>query len=236
MPPAVRTSGRIETDRRLVAAVTADFGGVVERLYVNATGRPVDRGQPLLEVSSPEFIATQGEYAAAALAMANGDTRVDRQEAAASSLKRLREWNVPAEQLEALARTGEVRRTMVLRSPVTGVVTARNAVPGTRFRPGAPLVQVTDLGSVRVVAELPGPDVAGIRVGARATVRTDAYPDKAFSGTVTGVDATPKAQTRTVSVRMELANQAGLLKPGMTAQVELPAADAASLRRGPARS
>lgn len=239
MPPVMRTvraSGRIETDRRLVATVTADFPGVVERLHVTANGQPVGLGQPLLEVSSPEFIATQREYAAAALAMANGDTRIHRQESAAASLRRLRAWNIPAEQLEALARTGEVRRSMVLRSPVTGVVTSRNAVPGMRFRPGEPLLQVTDPGSVRVVAEVAGPDIAGIRVGAHATVRTDAYPDKAFSGIVTGVDATPTAQARTVSVRMELPNRAGLLKPGMSAQVELPAGGADPSRRGPARS
>ena len=227
----VRASGRVEPDERRVYAVTAKFEGYVERLHVNATGQPVGRGQALFEVYSPELVSAQREYAIAAqgmrsLAGAGGDAAAGMRQLAESSLLRLRNWDIPAEQVDALARTGEVRRTVTFRSPVSGIVTEKKAVQGMRFMPGETLYQVTDLGSVWVIADVFEQDIGSLKPGSRATVRINAYPEKAFSGTVTYVYPTLKAETRTIPVRLELANPGHLLKPAMFAQVELPAGDA----------
>ncbi len=227
----VRASGRVEPDERRVYAVTAKFEGYVERLHVNATGQPVGRGQALFEVYSPELVSAQREYAIAAqgmrsLAGAGGDAAAGMRQLAESSLLRLRNWDIPAEQVDALARTGEVRRTVTFRSPVSGIVTEKKAVQGMRFMPGETLYQVTELGSVWVIADVFEQDIGSLKPGSRATVRINAYPEKAFSGTVTYVYPTLKAETRTIPVRLELANPGHLLKPAMFAQVELPAGDA----------
>ena len=227
----VRASGRVEPDERRVYAVTAKFEGYVERLHVNATGQPVGRGQALFEVYSPELVSAQREYAIAAqgmrsLAAAGGDAAAGMRQLAESSLLRLRNWDIPAEQVDALARTGEVRRTVTFRSPVSGIVTEKKAVQGMRFMPGETLYQVTDLGSVWVIADVFEQDIGSLKPGSRATVRINAYPERAFSGTVTYVYPTLKAETRTIPVRLELANPGHLLKPAMFAQVELPAGDA----------
>jgi hypothetical protein len=87
------------------------------------------------------------------------------------------------------------------------------------------LYQVTDLGAVWVIADVFEQDIAAMRPGARAAVRINAYPERSFPGTVTYVYPTLKAETRTVPVRIELANPGQLLKPAMFAQVELPAGD-----------
>ena len=195
----VRASGRVEPDERRVYAVTAKFEGYVERLHVNATGQPVGRGQALFEVYSPELVSAQREYAIAAqgmrsLAGAGGDAAAGMRQLAESSLLRLRNWDIPAEQVDALARTGEVRRTVTFRSPVSGIVTEKKAVQGMRFMPGETLYQVTDLGSVWVIADVFEQDIGSLKPGSRATVRINAYPEKAFSGTVTYVYPTLKAR------------------------------------------
>jgi Cu(I)/Ag(I) efflux system membrane fusion protein/cobalt-zinc-cadmium efflux system membrane fusion protein len=145
-------------------------------------------------------------------------------ELAESGLTRLRNWDISDEQVKALTQSGTARRTLTFRSPVAGIVTEKKAVQGMRFMPGDALYQVTNLSSVWVIADVFEQDIGMVKTGAKATVRINAYPDKVFTGSITYVYPTLTAETRTVPVRVELTNAGGLLKPGMFAQVELPAA------------
>jgi RND family efflux transporter MFP subunit len=223
----VRASGRVEVDERRTFAVAPKFEGWVERLHVNATGQPVGRGQPLFEAYSPELVSAQREYAIAAKGMAgaSAETQSAMHQLAEAALVRLRNWDISDEQLKALAAGGEPRRTLAFRSPVAGVVTEKKAVQGMRFMPGDTLFQVADLSSVWVVADVAEQDIARVKAGARARLRVDAYPDRSFEANIAYIYPTLNAQTRTISVRLELANPGGLLKPAMYAQVELPAAE-----------
>ncbi len=225
----VRASGRIAPDERRLYAITPKFEGYVERLHVNVTGQPVGKGQPLFEVYSPELVSAQREYAIAAqgvdaLKEAGGEAQRGMRQLAESSLMRLKNWDISEEQLKALAKSGETRRTLTFRSPVTGIVTEKKALQGMRFMPGEALYQVADLSAVWVVADVFEQDIGLVKPGAKATVRINAYPDKAFTGAITYVYPTLNAETRTVPVRVEVANAGQLLKPGMFAQVELPVA------------
>jgi Cu(I)/Ag(I) efflux system membrane fusion protein len=80
---------------------------------------------------------------------------------------------------------------------------------------------VTDLSSVWVVADVFEQDIGLVKAGAKASVTLPAYPGQAFAGTITYVYPTLKAETRTVPVRIELANPKQLLKPAMFAQVDV---------------
>lgn len=221
----IRAAGRVEVDESRLATVAPKFEGYVERLHVNLTGQPVARGQALFELYSPELVSAQREYAIAlqgvqSLKGASNEVQAGMQQLASASLQRLKNWDVPDEQIKLLASTGEARRTLTLRSPVAGIVMEKKAVQGMRFMPGEMLYQVADLSSVWVIADVAEQDIGQLRVGAKAQVRINAYPDKLFSGTVRYVYPTLNAQTRTVPVRLELANPGGLLKPAMYAQVE----------------
>ncbi|MBL0142046.1 MAG: efflux RND transporter periplasmic adaptor subunit [Betaproteobacteria bacterium] len=222
----VRASGRVEVDERLLATIAPKFEGYVERLHVNITGQPVTKGQPLFEAYSPELVSAQREYAIAsrgvkALKDANAESRSGMAQLAESSLTRLRNWDVSDEQIAALEKTGEASRSITFRSPATGIVMEKKAVSGMRFMPGEMLYQVADLSRVWVLADVNEQDIGLIANGRKAQVRINAYPDKRFEGVVTYVYPTLKMETRTVPVRLELANPGGLLKPGMYAQVEL---------------
>ena len=222
----VRAAGRIEPDERRSFTIAPKFEGYVEKLLVNATGQAVAKGQVLLEAYSPELVAAQREYAIAtqgvqALAQAGAEAQKSMQQLADASLARLRNWDVSEAQVKELAASGSSKRTLTFRSPVSGIVTEKKAVQGMRFMPGDALYQVTDLSSVWVVADVAEQDIGAVRLGARATVKINAYPDKTFAAALTYIYPTLNAETRTVPVRLELANPGGLLKPGMFAQLEL---------------
>ena len=225
----VRAAGRIEPDERRMYAISPKFEGYVERLFVNVTGQPVGKGQPLFEVYSPELVSAQREYAIAAqgvqkLKDAGGEAQGAMSQLAESSLMRLKNWDISEEQVKALTKSGETRRTLTFRSPVSGIVTEKRAVQGMRFMPGEALYQIADLSAVWVVADVFESDIGLVKPGAKARVTINAYPDKVFEGKVAYVYPTLTADTRTVPVRIELANPGGLLKPAMYAQVELPVA------------
>jgi len=222
----VRAAGRIEVDEGRSYAIAPKFEGYVERLHVNATGQAVAKGQALFEVYSPELVSAQREYAIAAqgvesLKGAGGEAQGSMKQLADSSLARLRNWDISEAQVKELARSGETRRTLTFRSPVSGVVTEKKALQGMRFMPGEALYQVADLSSVWVLADVFEQDIRQVKNGSPVQVTVDAYPEQKFSGKVAYVYPTLRPETRSVQVRIELANPRLLLKPGMFAQVEL---------------
>jgi Cu(I)/Ag(I) efflux system membrane fusion protein len=222
----VRAAGRIEPDERRLFAVTAKFEGYVERLHVNATGQPVGKGQTLFEAYSPDLVAAQREYAIAvqgqeAMKDAGAQAQAGMGQLAESSLARLRNWDLSPGQVSALVKSGQVQRTIVFPSPVSGVVTEKKVLQGMRFMPGELLYQVTDLSSVWVIADLAEQDIGLVKLGAKARVTTTAYPNEPIAGRITYVYPTMKADTRTIQVRVEIPNPGQRLKPAMFAQVEL---------------
>ncbi|MDE2418405.1 MAG: efflux RND transporter periplasmic adaptor subunit [Burkholderiales bacterium] len=225
----VRAAGRIEPDERRLFTIAPKFEGYVEHLNVNITGQQVGRGQVLFEAYSPELVAAQREYVIAAHGMralkeADAQNQLSMKQLADSSLTRLKNWDVSDEQIKALSTTGETKRTLTFRSPVSGVVMEKRAVQGMRFMPGEMLYQVADLSKVWVIADVFEQDIGSVKLGSKATVQINAYPGMSFIGTVTYIYPTLKAETRTVPVRIELANSGFQLKPSMFAEVELSTA------------
>lgn len=226
---SVRAAGRVEPDERRFYTIAPKFEGYVERLHVNVTGQAVGKGQALFEAYSPELLSAQREYVIAAQgvnALKDGDAQSQSgmKQLADSSLQRLKNWDVSEEQIKSLSSSSEAKRTLTYRSPVSGIVMEKKAVQGMRFMPGEALYQIADLSSVWVVADVFEQDIGLVKVGSKASVQISAYPDKKFTGTITYVYPTLNAETRTVPVRIELANPGLMLKPSMFAQVELSVA------------
>jgi len=172
----VRAAGRVEPDERRTYAISPKFEGYVEQLHVNVTGQPVGKGQPLFEVYSPELVSAQREYAIAAqgveaLKGADATAQAGMKQLAESSLARLKNWDISEAQVKALAQSGETKRTLTFRSPVSGVITEKKALQGMRFMPGEVLYQVADLSSVWVVADVFEQDIGFVKTGASAKVR-----------------------------------------------------------------
>lgn len=225
----VRAAGRIEIDERRTYTVAPKFEGWVERLYVSATGQAVRKGQPLFEVYSPELIGALREYALAAQGEsslqdakedASDAAKTSMQQLAAASLARLKNWGIADEQIKEWSQD-KAKRSLTFYAPVSGIVLEKKAVQGMRFMPGEMLYQIADLSSVWVLAEVAEQDIGSVKVGSIAQLDLTAYPDKHFNGKVDFIYPTLNTATRTVQVRVELANPQGLLKPAMFADVEL---------------
>ena len=225
---SIRVVGRVEADERLTYTVAPKFEGWIEKLHVNTTGQTVRKGQPLLEVYSPELVSAQKEYAIAQqgqrdLKNASSEAQAGMKQLAESSLTRLKNWDISDEQIQALSRNGDSKRTLTYRSPANGIVMEKKAVQGMRFMPGEVLYQIADLSSVWIIADVFEQDLALVKPGQNARVKVNAYPGKEFSARVAYIYPTLNAQTRSVPVRLELANPGGLLKPAMYADIELAA-------------
>ena len=223
----VRTAGTVVMDEARVATVTPKINGFVERLYVNTTGQPVRRGEPLAEIFSAELIAAEEELLLARrLDRTVGQSAVpgvpsSSGELLAAARRRLRLWDVSDAQIDDVLRTGRSRRTITLYSPVTGVVTDKKVTQGQAVQAGTELYVVADLSSVWVDAQVRESDAADLRVGSGADLEFATYPGRAYKGRVTFLYPTVAEQTRSLRARIAIANADGRLKPGMYATVRL---------------
>jgi Cu(I)/Ag(I) efflux system membrane fusion protein len=225
----VRAVGVIEADERRLHTVSPRFEGWIQRLYVNTTGQPVRRGEPLMEVYSPDLVAAQQEYLIAwrglqSVTGAGPEVGASMRSLIESALQRLRNLDISEEEVQRLQTEGKARQVLVLRSPANGVVLEKPSVAGMRFMPGEVLYRIADLSSVWLIAEVFEQDLGLVRQGQPAKIGVDAYPGRAFDGKVSFVYPTFTAETRTGKVRVELPNPGGALKPAMYAQVEIAAA------------
>jgi membrane fusion protein, copper/silver efflux system len=209
----IRSTGRVTADERRVAQVRTKFEGFIDTLYVNFTGQPVRRGDPLAAIYSPDLLATQNELILAERNHSDlGRTLAD------AARARLRLWDMSTADIDRVARTGHATRDVVLRSPVSGVVTTKNAVAGARVMPSDTLYEITDLSHVWVLADVYESEIQAVRLGTTAQVIVGGAT---LAGRVTFIGPVIAAQTRTATVRIELDNPAALLKPDMYADVLL---------------
>jgi Cu(I)/Ag(I) efflux system membrane fusion protein len=213
----LRVTGRIEIDERRLYTIAPRFEGWVEHLYVNTTGQAVTKGQALFDVYSPELVSAQREHALAvqglaALKDADDDAKLSMQQLADASAARLKNWNMA---------DADAAQRITFRAPANGIVLEKKAVQGMRFMPGEMLYQIADLSSVWVIAEVPEQDIGQVRLGSRTQVTVDAWPERSFDGKVAFIYPTLNSATRTVQVRIEIANPKALLKPAMFANAQI---------------
>ncbi len=228
MSRTIRAVGTIEASERGLYTVSPKFEGWITTLIVNTTGATVRRGQPLLAFYSPELVTAQEEYRVATRTLqsmgdAPPDSRANMQSLVEGSLQRLRNWGIADADLADLTTGKDTRRSLMLRSPADGVVIEKAARAGMRFMPGEPLFQIADLSGVWIVASVFEQDLEFVRSGQTAVVSLAAYPGRKFTGKVTFVYPTVQPETRTARIRIELPNEAGLLKPALYGTVEIVA-------------
>jgi hypothetical protein len=226
----IRTVGRVTADERRLHHVHTKFEAYIERLHVDYTGKYVRKGEPLASLYSPELVATQQEYllawrgqrqlAKSALpSVVQGGA--DLLEAAR---QRLLLWDIRADDIARMEKTGEVRRTLDLHSPVSGYVTQKMAVHGMRVTPVDTLFDIADLRHLWVMADVYESDLAAVRVGMPAELTLSYLPGKTWRGAVTYIAPVVEEKTRTVKVRVDVDNAEGALKPEMFAEVLLQSA------------
>jgi membrane fusion protein, copper/silver efflux system len=227
----IRTVGRVEFDEKNLATANTKIEGWIEKLYIDYTGRKVQKGEPLAEIYSPELVATQQEYlnilrwAEQGKAVNNERTAMmllkDAQTLLEAAKKRLQLWDISDEQIAKIETSGKPIRTLTIYSPVSGYVTQKMAVQGMRVMPGEKLFDVVDLSSVWIVADIYEYELPLVKVGQTARIGLSYFPGKEFSSKVDYIYPALASDTRTAKVRFGIPNADGELKPQMFTNVEI---------------
>lgn len=223
----VRAVGLIKYNEEKLYTVNTKISGWIEKLYVNYTGQPVRRGQPLLEIYSPDLVTTQQEYLLAlnnknAVSQSNFSSIRDGAESLLNSTRqRLNNWDIPQSEIDRLQNTGEVRKTLQLNAPASGVVIHKNAVEGLHVMSGMDLYKIADLSTVWVEASIYDYELPWISQGQEATAELSYLPGKSYQGKVSYIYPYLDEKARTATIRLEFRNPDLQLKPGMYATVHL---------------
>jgi Cu(I)/Ag(I) efflux system membrane fusion protein len=223
----IRTVGRFDVDERKLTAVTLKVGGYVEDLFVDYTGKPVRKGDPLFSIYSPDLVSAEQEYLVARetkKALAN--TKVpSAAESAASLLRASRErlllWGLSEPQIRAIEEAGKPSLYQTVASPATGVVLEKMIIVGQSVQAGMTLYRIADLSTIWVYGDVYEYELPFVKVGQQADIRLSYVPDRIFHARVAYVYPTLDAKTRTAKIRFELENRDLFLRPEMFGSVEL---------------
>lgn len=224
---SLRAVGRAAFDETKIVRINPKIEGWIEDVFVDFTGKLVKKGQPLLTIYSPDLVQTQEEYLLALKSRKQlsespfGEAVNFSESLVQSARRRLELWDVTDAQIKELETRGVPSRAMTLYAPESGFVMTRNAFPKQRVMPDTELYQLADLSNIWIVADIYEFEAADIKLGQPATVTLSSYPGRNFSGKITYIYPQVDNTTRTLKVRIELANKDFLLKPDMYADVTL---------------
>ena len=211
---ALTAVGSMAYNERDVVLLQARSNGFVERLYVRAPLDPVRKGQVLAELYVPEWVAAQEEFLSVQR-MQGSDLESLRD----GARQRMRLVGMNDEQMRLVESSGKVQARSAIIAPIGGVITELTLREGMTVMAGAPLFRINGLGTIWVNAEVPEGSVAQVRAGVAVEARTPSLPETVFKGKVSAILPEVNLATRTLKARIELANPAGKLVPGMFASI-----------------
>lgn len=222
----VSAVGTVAWNERGQAVVQARATGFVEKLHVRAALDSVVKGQPLLDIHVPDWVAVQEDYLAARRLQGR-----ELETLAESARHRMRQAGMSEAQIAQVERTGQVQARVTLVAPSAGVVRELMVRDGGTVMTGTPLMRINDLSSVWVQAEVPESLAGQVAAGDQVTAQTPAWPGELFRGQVQSLLPEVNSTTRTRLARMTLANPEAKLVPGMFVRMQIQKAQG-----GPSRT
>jgi membrane fusion protein, heavy metal efflux system len=235
--------GTIDFNQELSVAVFPPVPGKIITLFARA-GDDEDRGTPLYTIDSPDLvqagqslIATAGVlnlttrvlerakqlYGVQGVAQKDLDQAVSDQQAAEGAFKAARDavriFGKTDADMDRIVADRKIDPVLVVRSPIAGRVTARNAAPGLLAQPGTAPAPYTlaDISTMWMLANVAETDFPFLRLGSAVDVTVKAYPGRLFRGTIVNIGATVDPATHRVVVRSEIPDPTHELRPGMFA-------------------
>ena len=221
-------TGTLTADERKESIISLKFKANIVKLHAAATGERVHLGQPLFEIHSPFLLQQEVSLAIAlnaqeTLKELGGVYARTNARSESTARARLELYEVPEAEIQRLIRTHEPSGHVTWRATHDGTIMEKPVVAGMHADEGTPLYRIADLSTIWVIAEAPEQALAIATLGATAKIKVIAFPGKTFTGKVSFIYPEVSMVTRTVKVRIELANSERILIPGMFASVELSA-------------
>jgi len=226
----VRMVGKLDYDETLVSTISAWVPGRLERLYVDYTGLPIQAGEHLIELYSPDLLTAQEELLAARarLDRASGQSgseflqESDRRGHEAARQKLLL-WGLTEGQVDAIEERGTASDRVTIFSPQSGTVIEKRLDQGAYVQTGTPVYKIADLEHLWVQLEAYEQDLPWLAYGQGVDLQVDALPGELFSGRIIFIDPHVDMHTRTSKVRVHIDNAEGRLKPGMYVRADVQA-------------
>ncbi len=217
--------GFVTPDETRLRNVNIRVNGWVADLFVNETGQYIEAGEPLLTIYSQELYQAEQDFMVARDALTRDSTDVAlmkmRWDIFFAARERLHLLGLSESQIDAIEGLDSPSPQLMIRSPFSGYVLEKNVLPGQYISPDQNLFTIADLSRVWVLGDVYEQDVRSVRVGQKASTRLSAFPGEVFEGKIAYVYPSVSEKTRTMKVRIEIANPKMRLRPGMYAQVEL---------------
>ena len=223
----VRLAGRVDYDETRVRTIAARVDGRVDRLFVDYTGIRVNRGDHLAEIYSPGLLVAQEELIEAKRGAESGESSAfladSNRRALESAREKLLLLGLQEDQVADIERRESAEETVLINSPLEGIVVTKGVLEGAYVTTGTPLYRIADLSGVWVWLDAYESDLEWLRYGQDVTVEVDALPGVTYDGWISFIGTEVIERTRTVPVRVEVDNADQALKPGMFARGEVQA-------------
>ncbi len=202
--------------------ITAKSADTIGKLNFT-DGQRVEKGFVIAEMTSREQAADLGAARASLVEAEKAHTRI-------SDLAR--KGFATRAQLEGALATRDAAAARVrsldsrvsdrlMRAPFGGVLGLRRVSMGSLVRPGDVITTLDDISLIKLDFTVPEAFISSLQMGSRVKVTVAAYPERSFEGKVAGIDTRVDPVSRAVAVRAEIANEDGVLKPGMLMTVNL---------------
>ena len=242
-PQEQHAVGSIGFNQELLTEVFTPYQGRILRAFASV-GETVQKDKTLFTIDSPDLlqaestlIATAGVleltakalerqknlYKQSAAAQKDYELSISDQQAAEGAYRAARAavkvFGKTEAEVGKIVADRKIDSALVVPSPITGLITARNAAPGLFVQPGnpPPVYIVADTSTMWMLANVPEKNAPGLKVGQEVSATVAPLPGKTFQGKIVTIGATVDPSTRRVLVRSEIANPEGELKAGMFA-------------------
>ncbi|WP_158781462.1 efflux RND transporter periplasmic adaptor subunit [Pantoea sp. BAV 3049] len=194
--------------------VQARANGFVEKVYPLTIGDKVQKGNPLIDITIPDWVEAQSEYL---LLSSTGGTPVQ----VKGILERLRLAGMPDDDIQRLRSTHTIQTRFTIKAPISGVITAFDLRTGMNISKDKVVAQIQGMDPVWISASVPESIAYLINDTSQFAISVPAYPDKAFTIEKWSILPSVDPTTRTLQIRLQVSNPDERLKPGMNAYLKL---------------
>ncbi|KAA3640414.1 MAG: efflux RND transporter periplasmic adaptor subunit [Bacteroidetes bacterium] len=212
---SILLNGKIQADERRSSSQAAHIPGRIEQLFITFTGERVAKGQKLAVIYSPELVTAQQELLEALRFTDINPSLVE------AARKKLQFWKISLNDIEAIEKSGEIKETFIIYAEMNGVVANRRISVGDYVKTGQVLFDIINLNKLWVLFDGYEEDLANIRIGDRVEFTTPVLPNKTFQTRIDYIDPIINPKTRVASLRAEINNASGILKPEMFVKGEI---------------
>ncbi|MBR1769552.1 MAG: efflux RND transporter periplasmic adaptor subunit [Bacteroidales bacterium] len=203
--------GSVKTDQRNEQTQTSYVSGRVEKVFVNAVGDKINKGQAFAKIYSPELYSAQME-----LLQANKiENEYQRNLLLKAAKEKLLLWNIEEKQINEILASQKANPYIILTANTSGTVIEKNISQGDYVQQGSPLLKIADLSRVWIVFSAYEKDMPFIRIGQQISFSSDALAGKQFFGKISYIEETLDSETRTFGIRVEMNNANRIFKPDM---------------------